>query len=106
MYEYYFCVIFVLYISDKNQITVNNGHFTGVIYVEIFQVDKDKQKIVTRINNEGWKMGAETISLSSGEHYIILPGCDGVIQSVKIKNKWTAKNGNKYEPHGCLPKGE
>ena len=51
-------------------------------------------------------MGAETISLSSGEHYIILPGCDGVIQSVKIKNKWTAKNGNKYEPHGCLPKGD
>ena len=99
-------MIYFLYISDKKQITVNNGHFTGVIYVEVFQVDKIKQKIVTRINNEGWEMGAETISLSSGEHYIILLGSDGVIQSVKSKNKWTAKNGNKYEPHGCLPKDE
>ena len=50
-FEYHFCVIYFLYISDKKQITVNNGHFTCVIYVEIFQVDKDKQKIVTRINN-------------------------------------------------------
>ena len=84
---------------------MNKGHFTGVIYVELFQVDKDKQKIVTRTNNEGWKMGAETISLNVGEHYIILPGCDGEIQSVISQNKWTAKNGNNYEPHGCLKKG-
>ena len=85
---------------------MNKGHFTGVIYVEIFQVDKNKQKIVTRKNNEGWDMGAETISLTCGEHYIILPGCDGDIQSVISGNYWTAKNGNKYEPHGCLPKGK
>ena len=85
---------------------MNEGHFTGVIYVEVFQVDKDNQKIVTRTNNEGWKMGAETISLCSGEHYIILPQCNGEIQSVISQNKWTAKNGNIYEPHGCLPKGK
>ena len=61
---------------------MNKGHFTGVIYVEVFQLDKDKQKIVTRTNNEGWKMGAETISLNVGDHYIIVPGSNGEIQSV------------------------
>ena len=85
---------------------MNKGHFTGVIYVEVFQLDKDKQKIVTRTNNEGWKMGAETISLNVGDHYIIVPGSNGEIQSVISENYWTAKNGNKYEPHGCLPKGK
>ena len=84
---------------------MNKGHFTGVIYVEVFQIDKDQQKIVTRTNNEGWKMGAETISLCCGEHYIILPGTEGEIKSVLSANKWTAKNGMVYEPHGCLPKG-
>ena len=73
--------------------------------MEVFQVDKNKEKIVTRTNNEGWKMGAETISLCCGEHYIILPGCDGEIQSVVSGNRWTSKNGNIYEPHGCLKKG-
>ena len=85
---------------------MNKGHFTGVIYVEVFQIDKDQQKIVTRTNNEGWQMGAETISLCCGEHYIILPGTEGEIKSVLSANKWTAKNGMVYEPHGCLPKGE
>ena len=84
---------------------MNKGHFTGVIYVEVFQLDKNKQKIVTRKNKEGCEMGAETISLSRGEHYIILPGCDGEIQSVISGNKWKSKNGNNYEPHGCLKKG-
>ena len=69
-------------------------------------MDKNKEKIVTRTNNEGWKMGAETISLCCGEHYIILPGCDGEIQSVVSGNRWTSKNGNIYEPHGCLKKGK
>ena len=85
---------------------MNKGHFTGVIYVEVFQLDKFKQKIVTRTNNEGWKMGAETISLNVGDHYIIVPGSNGEIQSIISENYWTAQNGNKYEPHGCLPKGK
>ena len=93
-------------IHSITQVTVNKGHFTGVIYVEVFQVDKNKEKIVTRTNTEGWKMGAETISLCCGEHYIILPGCDGEIQSVVSGNRWTSKNGNIYEPHGCLKKGK
>ena len=48
----------------------------------------------------------ETIALSDGDNYILVPGCEeGDVQSVISGNKWIAKNGNSYNPHGCLPKG-
>ena len=69
--------------------------------MEVFQIDKNQQKIVTRTNSEGWNMGAETISLSCGDHYIILPGTEGEIKSVLSANKWKAKNGQ--VPNECMP---
>ena len=80
---------------------MNKLQFSNGLLVEVFHVENN-QKVV----DDGLAMGAETIVLSSGDHYILVPGCEaGDVQSVISGNKWIAKNGNNYDPHGCLPKG-
>ena len=86
---------------------MNKLQFSNGVLVEVFHVDKNNQKVVARSSSfmeEGFAL--ETIALSDGDNYILVPGCEeGDVQSVVSGNKWIAKNGNKYDPHGCLPKG-
>ena len=69
---------------------MDSAHFDDVINLQVFRGDN---------------VDIETISLKRGEHYILKAQTDGAIHSILSLNKWEGEDGNKYEPHGCLPKG-
>ena len=75
---------------------MDKSHFDDVIHLQFFQ----------KCDNGQNKVDIETISLKCGEHYILKAQRDGAIHSIPSLNKWEGEDGNKYEPHGCLPKGK
>ena len=74
---------------------MDKAHLDDVINLQVFRGDNGQNKV-----------DIETISLKRGEHYILKAQTDGAIHSILSLNKWEGEDGNKYEPHGCLPKGK
>ena len=86
----------------------------------MFELDEKGDQIVTGRNKHGWDLGVETLTLTDGDHCILIQVVDTITEKDTIRsiqrrtgvlslfswnsNKWIA-NGQNYDPHGCYIKG-
>ena len=100
------------------QIPIEKGHISGVVYIDVYQIDKE--------GNKKWKV--HEISAKLDKRFILYPGGSATLpiecelaeeltilnpknwniwsnKILRIVRSWKTLLGENRDPHGCLDKG-